>query len=235
MNLLVTGAAGAIGSHYVRTLLASDLPAPRLPARARAAHGARLIRVSTGSVFTPCPKDHPTAPRTACGRSELAGEQAVREEWPGAGAIVRTAWLHGVHGANFVRTMIGLEARLPTVDVVDDQRGQPTWSADVAERAADLGSRLGDGTHGVFHATDSGEATWYDLAREVFRRAGADPDRVRPTTTAAFPRPAPRPAHSAPAHARRQEIGLPAPRDWRAALHEALPGIRKESPLRETP
>ncbi|WP_086564089.1 dTDP-4-dehydrorhamnose reductase [Streptomyces africanus] len=209
---------------------------PRLLARACAAHGARMIHVSTDYVFageartTPYPEDHPTGPRTAYGRTKLAGERAVLEELPGASAIVRTAWLYGVHGANFVRTMIGLEARRDTVDVVDDQRGQPTWSADVAERIADLGVRLGPDAHGVFHATSSGEATWYELAREVFALVGADPDRVRPTSSAAFPRPAPRPAYSALAHRRWQEIGLPLPRDWRSALHEALPRIRKEGP-----
>ncbi|WP_338784891.1 dTDP-4-dehydrorhamnose reductase [Streptomyces sp. DG1A-41] len=214
---------------------------PRLLARACAAHGSRLIHVSTDYVFsgearaTPYPEDHPTGPRTAYGRTKLAGERAVLEELPGASAVVRTAWLYGVHGANFVRTMIGLEARRDTVDVVDDQRGQPTWSADVAERIADLGVRLGPDAHGVFHATNSGEATWYELAREVFSLVGADPDRVRPTSSAAFPRPAPRPAYSALAHRRWQEIGLPLPRDWRSALHEALPRIRKEGPLRETP
>ncbi|MFF9803746.1 dTDP-4-dehydrorhamnose reductase [Streptomyces coeruleorubidus] len=214
---------------------------PRLLARACAAHGARLIHVSTDYVFsgeartTPYPEDHPTDPRTAYGRTKLAGERAVLEELPGASAIVRTAWLYGVHGTNFVRTMIGLEARRDTLDVVDDQRGQPTWSADVAERIADLGVRLGPDAHGVFHATNSGEATWYELAREVFSLIGADPDRVRPTSSAAFPRPAPRPAYSALAHRRWQEIGLPLPRDWRSALHEALPRIRKEGPLRETP
>ncbi|MDQ0746248.1 dTDP-4-dehydrorhamnose reductase [Streptomyces africanus] len=209
---------------------------PRLLARACAAHGARMIHVSTDYVFageartTPYPEDHPTGPRTAYGRTKLAGERAVLEELPGASAIVRTAWLYGVHGANFVRTMIGLEARRDTVDVVDDQRGQPTWSADVAERIADLGVRLGPDAHGVFHATSSGEATWYELAREVFALVGADQDRVRPTSSAAFPRPAPRPAYSALAHRRWQEIGLPLPRDWRSALHEALPRIRKEGP-----
>ncbi|KDN75741.1 dTDP-4-dehydrorhamnose reductase [Streptomyces olindensis] len=207
---------------------------PRLLARACAAHGARLVHVSTDYVFdgeartAPYPEDHPTGPRTAYGRTKLAGERAVLEELPGASAVVRTAWLYGVHGANFVRTMIGLEARRDTVDVVDDQRGQPTWSADVAERIADLGPRLGPDAHGVFHATSSGEATWYELAREVFSLLGADPDRVRPTSSAAFPRPAPRPAYSALAHRRWQEIGLPLPRDWRSALHEALPRIRKE-------
>ncbi|MFF5981940.1 dTDP-4-dehydrorhamnose reductase [Streptomyces olindensis] len=207
---------------------------PRLLARACAAHGARMVHISTDYVFdgeartAPYPEDHPTGPRTAYGRTKLAGERAVLEELPGASAVVRTAWLYGVHGANFVRTMIGLESRRDTVDVVDDQRGQPTWSADVAERIADLGPRLGPDAHGVFHATSSGEATWYELAREVFALLGADPDRVRPTTSAAFPRPAPRPAYSALAHHRWQEIGLPLPREWRSALHEALPRIRKE-------
>ncbi|MZF86519.1 dTDP-4-dehydrorhamnose reductase [Streptomyces sp. SID5643] len=214
---------------------------PRFLARACAAHGARMIHLSTDYVFsgeartTPYPEDHPTGPRTAYGRTKLAGEQAVLDELPGASAVLRTAWLYGVHGSNFVRTMIGLEARRDTLDVVDDQRGQPTWSADVAERIADLGPLLGPDVHGVFHATGSGEATWYDLAREVFSLIGADPDRVRPTSSAAYPRPAPRPAYSALAHGRWQEIGLPPPRDWRSALHEALPRIRKEGLPRETP
>ncbi|MGW3990497.1 dTDP-4-dehydrorhamnose reductase [Streptomyces sp. NPDC004830] len=214
---------------------------PRLLARACAAHGARLIHVSTDYVFsgvartTPYPEDHPTGPRTAYGRTKLAGEQAVLEELPGASAVVRTAWLYGAHGRNFVRTMIELESRRDTLDVVDDQRGQPTWSADVAERIADLGPRLATGGHGVFHATNRGEASWYELAREVFSLIGADPDRVRPTSSAAFPRPAPRPAYSALAHRRWPEIGLPRPRDWRTALHEALPRIRKEGLPRETP
>jgi dTDP-4-dehydrorhamnose reductase/4-ketoreductase len=207
---------------------------PRLLARACAAHGARLIHVSTDYVFsgeartTPYPEDHPTGPRTAYGRTKLAGERAVLEELPGASAVVRTAWLYGVHGADFVRTMIGLEARRDTVDVVDDQRGQPTWSADVAERIADLGERLGPDAHGVFHATNAGEATWYELAREVFSLVGADPDRVRPTSSAAFPRPAPRPAYSVLGHDRWPEINLEPMRAWKAALEEALPRIRKE-------
>ncbi|MGI5460571.1 dTDP-4-dehydrorhamnose reductase [Streptomyces sp. CA-249302] len=208
---------------------------PRHLARACAAHGARLIHVSTDYVFdgtaaTPYPEDHPAAPRTAYGRTKLVGERAVSEELPTSSAIVRTAWLYGVHGRSFVRTMIDLESRRDTLDVVDDQRGQPTWSADVAARLADLGPHLGRGASGVFHATSSGETSWYELAREVFAGLGADPDRVRPVGSGAFPRPAPRPAYSALAHGRWQELGLPPLRDWRAALHEALPLIRKESP-----
>jgi dTDP-4-dehydrorhamnose reductase/4-ketoreductase len=208
-------------------------------ARACAAHGARMIHVSTDYVFagdarTPYPEDHPTAPRTAYGRTKLAGEQAVAKELPTSSAIVRTAWLYGVHGRSFVRTMIDLESRRDTLDVVHDQRGQPTWSADVAARLADLGPHLGRGASGVFHATGSGEASWYELAREVFSGLGADPARVRPVGSEAFPRPAPRPAYSALAHGRWQELGLPPLRDWQSALRDALPLIRKES-LRETP
>ncbi|MGW2517014.1 dTDP-4-dehydrorhamnose reductase [Streptomyces sp. NPDC001617] len=208
---------------------------PRHLARACAALGARLIHVSTDYVFagdadTPYPENHPTAPRTAYGRTKLAGELAVAEELPSSSAIVRTAWLYGVHGRSFVRTMIDLESRRDTLDVVDDQRGQPTWSADVAARVADLGPHVGRGASRVLHATSSGEATWCELAREVFRGLGADPDRVRPVGSEAFPRPAPRPAYSVLAHGRWRELGLPPLRDWRAALHEALPLIRKESP-----
>ncbi|MFJ3230900.1 dTDP-4-dehydrorhamnose reductase [Streptomyces sp. NPDC086787] len=211
-------------------------------ARACAEHGVRLVHVSTDYVFdgaartTPYPEDHPPAPRTAYGRTKLAGERAVLEELPGAGAVVRTAWLYGVHGRSFVRTMLELEARRDTLDVVADQRGQPTWSADVAARLADLGTRLrrDEQAHGVFHATGSGEASWYELAREVFLLAGADPDRVRPTSSAAFPRPAPRPAYSALGHERWRETGLAPPRHWRSALREALPRIREEMARRPT-
>ncbi|MGW6731218.1 dTDP-4-dehydrorhamnose reductase [Streptomyces sp. NPDC055013] len=212
---------------------------PRILARACAAYGAGLIQVSTDYVFagdarTPYAEDAAPAPRTAYGRTKLAGERAVLDELPDASAVVRVAWLYGVHGRSFVRTMMELEARRDTVDVVDDQRGQPTWSADVAATIADLGPRVGRDMTGVLHATNSGEATWYDLAREVFRLLGADPDRVRPVTGEAFPRPAPRPAYSVLAHGRRQRLGLARARDWRTALHEALPRIRKET-LRETP
>ncbi|MGW2635892.1 dTDP-4-dehydrorhamnose reductase [Streptomyces sp. NPDC001348] len=216
--------------------LAVNGDGPRLLARACAGHGARLIHVSTDYVFsgearaTPYAEHHPPAPRTAYGRTKLAGERAVLEELPGACAVVRTAWLYGVHGRSFVRTMLELEGRRDTLDVVDDQRGQPTWSADVAVRIADLGAKPSRdaAAHGIFHATGSGEASWYELAREVFRLAGADPDRVRPTDSRAFARPAPRPAYSVLGHDRWREAGLEPLRHWRSALHEALPHIRKE-------
>ncbi|MEV7322309.1 dTDP-4-dehydrorhamnose reductase [Streptomyces sp. NPDC093970] len=216
---------------------------PRLLARAAARHGARLVHVSTDYVFdgdartTPYPENHPTGPRTAYGRTKLAGERAVLTELPGASAVVRTAWLYGTHGRSFVRTMAELEADRDTLDVVDDQRGQPTWSADLAARIADLGPRIGrdERAHGVFHGTSSGAATWCELAREVFRLLGADPRRVRPTTSAAFVRPAPRPAYSVLGHGRWAEVGLRPPRDWREALAEGLPHIRAEMSTKDAP
>lgn len=125
--------------------------------------------------------------------------------------------------------MIDLESRHDTLDVVDDQRGQPTWSADVGARPADPGPPPGRGASGVRHVAGRGEVSWYEPARQVFAGLGADPERVRPTGGGAFPRPAPRPAYGALAHGRRQEPGPP-PRGRRSALPEAFALIRKESP-----
>ncbi|WP_020576478.1 dTDP-4-dehydrorhamnose reductase [Actinopolymorpha alba] len=198
---------------------------PRVLAEACAASGARLLHVSTDYVFagdgtTPYAEDAKPAPRTAYGRTKLAGEEAVLDTLPESGAVVRTAWLYGAHGPNFVRTMMRLESERETIDVVADQRGQPTWTADVAERLLALGRA--PAASGVFHATNSGEATWHELAQEVFRLLGADPDRVRPTTTDKFPRPAPRPAYSVLGHDRWAEFGIQPIREWRQALRAAF-------------
>ncbi len=170
-------------------------------AEACAASGTRLIQLSTDYVFaghgtTLYPETAPPDPRTAYGRSKLAGERAVLEVLPERGYVVRTAWLYGVHGRSFVRTMIELERSRPKLDVVDDQRGQPIWTADLAELLARLGEAAARGTAapGVYHGTAADSTTWYALARETFRLLGADPDRVRPTTSATLARPAPRPA-----------------------------------------
>src|SRR3954452_24962057 len=141
-------------------------------AAACAATGARLLHVSTDYVFpgdasAPYPEDAPTDPVNGYGRSKLAGEVAVRALLPDTGYIVRTAWLYGEHGPNFVATMLRLAATRETVDVVADQRGQPTWSGALAERLVDLGS-CAAAPPGVYHGTASGETTWYGLARAVF-------------------------------------------------------------------
>jgi dTDP-4-dehydrorhamnose reductase len=190
--------------------------------------GVRLIQPSTDYVFDgqarrPYAEDDVPSPGTAYGRTKLAGEQAVLDRTDGTGYVVRTAWLYGAHGPNFVRTMIRLEQQRPDVDVVDDQHGQPTWTMDVADRIVAL-VRSG-APAGVYHATSSGETTWFGLAREVFRLLGADPDRVRPVGSAAYVRPAPRPAYSVLGHDAWSRAGLSPIGDWRLALRQAFPAL----------
>ncbi|MER6029976.1 dTDP-4-dehydrorhamnose reductase [Streptomyces sp. NPDC001851] len=208
---------------------------PRHLAEACAKTGAGLIQVSTDYVFAgdgtgPYAEDAPTAPRSAYGRTKLAGEQAVLTTLPDAGYVVRTAWLYGAGGGNFVDTMIGFESVRETVDVVDDQRGQPTWTVDLADRLVRLGRAALAGTApaGVYHGTSGGETTWCGLAREVFRLLGADPGRVRPATSTAFPRPAPRPAYSVLRHDRWRQAGMEPIRPWREALQAAFPALLEE-------
>jgi dTDP-4-dehydrorhamnose reductase len=185
---------------------------------------ARLLHVSTDYVFdgqgsAPYAEGDPTEPRSAYGRTKLAGERAALGVHPDA-YVVRTAWVYGAGGGNFVKTMAALEAKHDTISVVDDQRGSPTWSRDLAYGLVALGRSAA--APGVYHCTNGGEATWYDLARAVFEELGADPGRVQPTTTDAFPRPAPRPAYSVLGTQRWQAAGLTPLRDWRVALSAAF-------------
>ncbi|BCJ69806.1 dTDP-4-dehydrorhamnose reductase [Polymorphospora rubra] len=200
-------------------------------ATACAATGARLLHVSTDYVFAgdgrePYPEDHPTAPVNAYGRGKLAGEQAVARLLPGDGYVVRTAWLYGEHGRNFVTTMLRLAAERDTLEVVDDQHGQPTWSYALAGRLVALGDAAlaGRAPAGIYHGTASGRTTWYGLARAVFGLRGLDPDRIRPTTSERFVRPAARPAFSVLRHDRWRLAGLPPMADWHEQLTEALSG-----------
>ncbi|WP_031164682.1 dTDP-4-dehydrorhamnose reductase [Streptosporangium roseum] len=183
--------------------------------------GARLIQPSTDYVFDgtaldPYREDARTCPVNAYGRTKLAGEQAVLEVLPETGYVVRTAWLYGATGKNFVRTMADLERTRPSLDVVDDQVGPPTWAGDLAAGIIELG-RTGP-PPGVYHATGAGQTSWYGFAREIFELVGADPDRITPVSTKEFARPAPRPAYSVLGHERWSRAGLPPMRDWREAL-----------------
>jgi len=195
-----------------------------------------LIHLSTDYVFgdppagaerTPWPEDAQGDPRSAYGRSKWRGEQAVRSVLRRRAAIVRTAWLYGEHGPNFVRTMVArAHARAP-VSVVRDQWGQPTWARDVAERVVALGERLVDGRapFGTYHATNAGETTWWEFAGWIFGLTGADPGLVAPMTSEALARPAPRPTWSVLGQAAWSGAGFAPMRPWREALVEALPGI----------
>lgn len=198
-------------------------------ATACAQAGARLVTISTDYVFDgtatePYAEDAPTCPINAYGRSKLAGEQAIRDRLPDAGYIVRTAWLYGAYGANFVRTVLGLAERRDTIDVVTDQVGQPTWTRHLAQRLVELGQAAlaGSAPPGIYHGTASGAASWFDLARAAYAATGLDPERVRPTTSAAFPRPARRPAYSVLGHDAWSRAGLPPMPDWHDMLMQAL-------------
>jgi dTDP-4-dehydrorhamnose reductase len=193
-------------------------------ARAAADSGARLAHISTDYVFDgqatePYAAEHPPAPRSAYGRTKLAGEWAVRaycaDSW-----VVRTAWLYGSGGPNFVSTMLRLAGERERLDVVDDQYGQPTWTRDLA----DLLVRMidADAPAGTYHGTSSGETTWHGLARAIFEARELVSDRVRPTTTDAFPSLTPRPAYSVLSHATLEPAGVAPIRGWRDALSEFL-------------
>jgi dTDP-4-dehydrorhamnose reductase len=197
---------------------------PALLARACAQSATRLVQLSTDYVFdgaasAPYSEDAPMRPRSGYGRTKAAGEWAVRAELPMA-YIVRTAWLYGPGGGSFPATMLRLARERETLAVVDDQRGQPTTTRDVARYVADLVDR--DASPGTYHATSEGETTWYGFARALFADAGLDPDRLVPTDTASFPRPAPRPAYSVLGHARSVAAGLDLLPPWRKALSETL-------------
>jgi dTDP-4-dehydrorhamnose reductase len=194
-------------------------------ATAAARHGARYVTVSTDYVFAgdasePYPENAPIMPKNAYGRTKAEGERLAVEAHPGGTYIVRTAWLYGEHGPNFVKTMLRLAADRETISVVDDQVGQPTWTRDLAEQVVALIDS--DAPPGAYHGTNSGQASWFDFTREIFRLSGLDPQRVHPTDSASFVRPAPRPAYSVLGHGAWSAAGLAPMRPWDEALADAL-------------
>lgn len=194
-------------------------------ARVAAENGAIVVQVSTDYVFSgddvgPYDEDAPTAPRSAYGRTKADGERRVLDAHPDGSFVVRTAWLYGEHGPNFAKTMLALGSRRPEVQVVTDQIGQPTWSLDVAHQIVRLLDS--DAPFGIYHATSSGQASWFDFAKAVFEFGGLDPDVVIPTTSASFVRPAHRPANSVLGHRAWLDADLEPIRDWREALREAF-------------
>jgi dTDP-4-dehydrorhamnose reductase len=211
-------------------------------AAACAAAGATLVHVSTDYVFggdatDPYPEDAATEPRGAYGRTKLAGERAVLAALPDRAYLVRTAWLYGAHGKNFVHTMLRLARNGTSPGVVDDQRGQPTWTHDVATQIHAL--IAASAPAGTYHATSSGETTWFGFAEEIFKlhaqSLGKDadserPPAPRPITTAEYPLPAPRPAYSVLGHDAWHKAGLKPIGDWRDAIHRAFPAIVAAAP-----
>ena len=207
------------------TAFAVNAAGPALLATACERVGARLIHVSTDYVFPgdaarPYDVDDEPGPQGAYGRTKLAGELAVREILPDSSFVVRTAWLYGTTGKNFVKTMVRLERERETVSVVADQTGSPTWSRDLASGL--LAMAGSDVPAGTYHATNRGQTTWHGFTQAIFEELGADPARVLPITSDEYPVPAPRPSYSVLSPRAWDEAGLPPLQDWRAALAEAF-------------
>jgi len=202
-------------------------------------HGARLVHISTDYVFDgkkippePYVETDETHPVSCYGKTKLAGERAVKDATDSY-MIVRTAWLYGIGGPNFLKTILRLALKDPTgeIKVVNDQFGSPTWSYRLAlqiDKLIDAGGR------GVYHATSEGHGTWYQLASEFLDRM-AVPHCVVPCTTTQYPTPAARPMNSILENRRLKASGMNLMQEWRhdvaafvAALRDRLIREAKE-------
>ncbi len=186
-------------------------------ANAAAAAGALTIQVSSDYVFDgttskPIPEDAAVRPISAYGRSKLAGERAVARAG-GRWMIVRSSWLFGAHGPNFVATMLRLAGEREEIAVVEDQVGCPTYTGHLAAALVELAESSAEGIH---HVAGAGAASWNAFAREIFAQAGRG-TRVLPSSTAEQNRPAPRPAYSVLGVTRPDTPRLPAWTDGLAA------------------
>ncbi|HET9875778.1 MAG TPA: dTDP-4-dehydrorhamnose reductase [Mycobacterium sp.] len=212
--------------------LAVNVTGPGQIAAACARVGARLIHISTDYVFSgdfggaqprPYEPDDETGPLSVYGRTKLAGEAAVLAAAPDA-TVVRTAWVYtGAAGGDFVATMRSLAAGGDTVAVVDDQIGSPTYVADLTGALLQVAD--GRMTRRVLHAANRGAASRYQQACAVFAEVGADPERVRPVSSADRPRAASRPRYSALSSVESERAGLAPLPEWRSALAAALADV----------
>jgi dTDP-4-dehydrorhamnose reductase len=190
---------------------------------------AKLMHVSTDYVFsgegkTPWQVDDRINPQSVYGRTKAEGESRVRVTYPESSSIVRTAWLYSPWGKNFAKIMTRLALNGEgEVRVVNDQIGQPTSAIDLAKQLVELG--LSSSPAGIYHGTNSGEATRFEFAQEMFKLAGADVNRVIPVSSSEYPRPAKRPSYSVLSHDAWAKTSVKPMRDWRIALEEAMPAI----------
>jgi dTDP-4-dehydrorhamnose reductase len=199
-------------------------------ADACAAAGAHLVQLSTDYVFDgtldrPYREDDEPNPQSAYGRSKLAGEQGAAT-LGAAATIVRTSWVCGAHGSNMVRTVLRLMGEGDVLRFVDDQRGNPTFAADLAPMLLRLAA---DRVPGIVHVTNQGAVSWYEFVREIVTAAGGSPDIVIPITTAELdpPRPAPRPANSVLDNTVLPSRGIELLRHFRGPLGELVAELRR--------
>ena len=191
--------------------------------------GATLVHVSTDYVFSgngevPWDEGDEKHPLSAYGRTKAMGEDLIGSIYPERSYIFRTAWLYSAYRKNFAKTMVRLAMKnSDNVSVVTDQVGQPTSASDLAVQIVD--SVLAEIPFGIYHCTNTGQATWFEFAREIFRLVGADVSRVEPTRSDLFPRSAKRPAYSVLGHDKWIGSGVKVMRDWKIALAGAMPAI----------
>jgi dTDP-4-dehydrorhamnose reductase len=203
-------------------------------ARAAASIGAALVHYSTDYVFNglkqdPYVEEDTPNPRSVYGKSKLAGEDLVRRYCPNH-LIIRTSWLFGANGPNFIRTITDKARMGERLRVVNDQRGSPSYTKDVASYTRKMIER---GCKGTYHLTNSGSCTWHELSRKALECAGIKNASLTPVSTSEFPRPAPRPANSILANARLVKDGFPLMRPWQAAVQEYIERELEEKPLSE--
>jgi dTDP-4-dehydrorhamnose reductase len=183
--------------------------------------GARLLFLSSDYVFdgrktSPYETDDPRNPQSVYGRSKAEAELRLLDVMPGC-CIARTSWLFGTGGKCFPDTILKLAASRPALDVVNDQRGCPTYAADLAAAIVQL---CGADASGIVHATNSGDCTWFEFAREIVRGSGLGTE-VRPVNSSQMARPAPRPAYSVLSPKSLQRFGITLP-NWQDALRRYL-------------
>ncbi len=192
-------------------------------AEAAASSGALLVHYSTDYVFDggrpePYREEDPTGPRSVYGRSKLRGEEMVRSRST-EHLILRTAWLFGCHGKNFIRTILQAAREGQPLRVVDDQRGSPTYARDLAACTMKL---VGGRCRGTYHVTNSGACSWYELARFSVECSGIEEVAVSPVSSSEYPRPARRPANSVLVNARLEKEGFGLLRSWQEAVREYI-------------
>ncbi|OPH53096.1 dTDP-4-dehydrorhamnose reductase [Paenibacillus ferrarius] len=189
--------------------------------------GAKFCYISTDYVFDgmvtkPYREDDDTNPQSVYGLSKRAGELYV-ESLSSKYYIVRTSWVYGIYGANFVKTMLNLAKTRDTLRVVSDQFGSPTYTVDLALFLEKL---IQSDFYGIYHASNSGVCSWFDFACVIFEESGVNSIKVEPCTTEEFPRPAPRPRNSAMAHGAILANGFADLRPWREGLRAFLEELK---------
>ena len=210
---------------------------PKLIAEACSNFGAKFVNISTDYVFSglshsPWSENSVVAPVSAYGRTKAAGERAVLDIYPEGSYVVRTAWLYSPWGKNFVKTVLKFAlGETGSIDVVNDQSGQPTSASDLAGQIQQM--IVQDVTPGIYHGTNRGQTTWFELAQRVFELAQIDFGRVVAVDSSRFPRPAKRPANSVLGHNNWSHEGMKPMQSWQDALIDAFPTILQAVKLGE--